>query len=443
MQVLLPAAYAAFFIFIIYKLRFFECDGLSRGLIVFIFLLKVVFGTLLWAIYTYYYTDHSTADIYKYFDDSSVIYDALRSHPIDYFKILFGIGNDNSYFDQQYYHHMNYWSRSENTSLYNESHTIIRFNSFVRLFSLGNYHVHTVFICFLSLIGLTAIYKTFVTQFENKKTELILIVFFLPSMLLWSSGVLKEGLIIFTLGIVIYCVKLILDRKINIILLLSFLCLSLYLLVLTKFYAIAAIIPCVAAWLWCGFTNNKHVALKFLGVSIVYVAYLLSLHNINDFYSVPQLLALKQHEFISLAQDQAAKSFIETPILEPTLKSVILNSPTALVNIIMRPHLFETKSPLIFISALENIVIVAFFIIAIFSNGFKRISVSPLFFLALFFSLIMFIVIGLTTPILGALVRYRSTALPFFLIVILWIYNKENLLTRFPQLKKIPSLKIG
>src|SRR5690349_1470874 len=107
MEFLLSALYAAFFIFLIHKLRFFETELSRKGLSL-LFCIKIAFGVLLWYIYTYYYTDRSTADIYKYFDDSKVMYDALRTHPADYFRMLFAVGNDNAYFDQSYYSHMNY-----------------------------------------------------------------------------------------------------------------------------------------------------------------------------------------------------------------------------------------------------------------------------------------------------------------------------------------------
>lgn len=427
MQLLLPAAYASVFIYIIYKFRFFECESLSKQFIILIFLLKIAAGTLLWAIYTFYYTDRSTADIHKYFDDSSIIFESIKNKPLDYFKILFGFENDNAYFDQNYYHKMNYWSKSSSTFLYNESHTIIRFNAFTRLFSLGNYHVHTVIMCFLSLIGLLGIYKSFITQLKEKKIELIAIVFFFPSMLLWSSGVLKEGLLIFSLGIVIYCLKLILENKYNKIILLSFLTLSLYLLVLTKFYAIAAIIPSLLAWLWCGLSNNKQSGLKFALLHIIYLAYVLSLDSLNDFYNISELLALKQQEFTKLAEEQHAKSYISTFILEPNYTSIIKNIPAALFNIIFRPLPWESNSPLILLAAIENIAIIAFIILSLYTNKIKKINTSPLFYLALYFSFLMLITIGLTTPIIGALVRYRSTALPFLLIVFLFIYNKNNI----------------
>jgi len=91
-------------------MKFFDVDGITKRTISLLFLLKLVFGFTLWVIYTFYYTDRATADIYKYFDDSKIIYDTLKTNPIDYFKLLFGIGNNTPAFNH-YYSEMNYWAR--------------------------------------------------------------------------------------------------------------------------------------------------------------------------------------------------------------------------------------------------------------------------------------------------------------------------------------------
>ncbi|MCC6836969.1 MAG: hypothetical protein IT234_00405, partial [Bacteroidia bacterium] len=203
MEIILSLAYTTFFVFLIQKIRFFELSGISKKWVTGAFLLKVIAGFAVWAIYTFYYTDRATSDIYKYFDDSKVIFDALKSNPSHYLAMLTGIGNDGADFNQ-YYYQMNFWARAHDTNVLNDSHTIIRFNALVRLFSMGYFNVHTVFMCFLSFIGLVAIYKTFSEFLIDKKKELFFVVFLLPSVLFWGSGVLKEGILFFALGVMIY-----------------------------------------------------------------------------------------------------------------------------------------------------------------------------------------------------------------------------------------------
>ena len=51
---------------------------------------------------------------------------------------------------------------------------------------------------------------------------------------------------------------------------------------------------------------------------------------------------------------------------------------------------------------------------------------KPIFYFCLFYFVIIFTLSGLTTPVLGALVRYKTPALPFFLIFLLYLINFDK-----------------
>ncbi|MEO8733942.1 MAG: hypothetical protein ABI373_06400, partial [Flavobacteriales bacterium] len=81
--ILLAIGYVALFLYLIRRSAFFQAPGLERRTVGWLFLLKIAAGTALWWVYTYHYTDRSTADIYKYFDDGNVMFSALPAHPLD------------------------------------------------------------------------------------------------------------------------------------------------------------------------------------------------------------------------------------------------------------------------------------------------------------------------------------------------------------------------
>lgn len=441
MEILLTLTYTLLFIFVLHKMDFFVVNGISKRKLSGIFLLKIAFGIALWAVYTFYYPDRGTADIYKYFDDSAVIFNALKTKPLDYFKLLFGVGNNTPAFDH-YYSEMHYWARKVDSSIYNDSHTIIRFNALIRLFSFGYYNVHTVVICFLSLIGLTAIYKTFVGMLQDKKNELILAVYLLPSVLFWGSGVLKEGLIFFTLGLLIYYSNQLFSLKA------IFICLAAALLLaFSKFYVWLAIFPSIAFLTWINKTSSKKTLLKF---SIVIGSILLLGSNIEQFTSIQNplvTLSQKQIEFKKLAYGEltdannkpipAANSLIEIPDLEPNFSSVIKNSPVALQNTLLRPYIWESKSPFILLACLETIILLALLLLTLlFLKPVQQIAWEQVLF-CFSFVLIQFLIIGETTPVLGAVARYKTIALPFFAIGLLFMLDTEKLSKKLPFYRKI------
>ena len=147
METLLVITYTLFFIFLIQKLRFFELEEISKNTLSVIFIIKLFFGFLVWVVYTYYYTYRPTADVFKYFDASEVMFNVLKKKPIHFIKILLGIDcNGTEFYD--YYDKMNYWNNSVNSIIYNDNRLIIRVNTIIRFFSLGYFHVHTVFFSF-------------------------------------------------------------------------------------------------------------------------------------------------------------------------------------------------------------------------------------------------------------------------------------------------------
>lgn len=509
LEILLVAAYASLFIFLNAKMKFFECEGISLKAIQGVFILKIVFGIALSLIYTFYYTDRSTADIYKYFDDSKVLFDALFTKPLDYFQMLFGIGNDTPYFDV-YYNQMNHWYREYDSNLYNDSHTIIRFNAVVRLFSMGVYNVHTVFMCFLSLLGLTAIYKTFIPVMKEKSILLFGAVFLIPSVLFWGSGVLKEGLLFFGLGFLIYYSHKVIYEEWN-LKNIFWILFSIAVLALTKFYVAIAVIPALAANFWISLTlnptpngeGNRGVLLKYIVSYTIIFAIGVGFTNSLD------VLVQKQKDFINLANGGTylqritaektdtiyiasemheqldinrktkevtiinkidyckvwkggklgeetefvgAKNFKETEYrllldygktgstieiqkLEPTILSFLKATPKALYNTFFRPFIFESFSPFILMAGLENLFIIFLSIVAIFFSD-RKVFREKMFWLCVFFTLVIFALTGLITPVIGAIVRYKIAALPMLFIVLFMLIDKDKLTSKLPFLKR-------
>ncbi|MCE3278882.1 MAG: hypothetical protein K0S44_1073 [Bacteroidetes bacterium] len=422
-------------------MSFFNAEGLSKRIISSVFLLKIFFGLLLWSIYTFYYTDRSTADIYKYFDDSEVIFNSLWTNPADYFKMLFGIGNNTPEFDH-YYAEMHYWTRKIDSNIYNDSHTIIRFNALVRLFSFGYYNVHTVVICFLSLTGLTAIYKTFIPYLKDKKRELIFAVYLLPSVLFWGSGVLKEGLIFFALGLLIYHTNKLFSIK-SIIICLA----TAFLLAFSKFYVWIAVLPGLLFILWINKSSAKYLFIKFTAVIVFIAAIGLNIESFTTIQNPLVTLSQKQYEFNELAYGKltdannnpipVAGSVIHINKLEPTLTSFLKNAPAALKNTFLRPYITELKSPLMMLAGIETILILIIILLClIFSSSLVTIKWEYVIF-CLSFVIIQFLIIGETTPILGAVARYKTIALPFLVIAFLFILDKGKISKKLPFYNKI------
>lgn len=495
----LTLIYTIFCIAVLYKHRFFHLPEISKHVVVAAFVLKILFGLALWWIYTFYYTDRSKADIYKYYDDSRVLYDLLFEHPIHFLQILFGVNNGADQFHYVYDQMYNWYSPFA-THLYNANQAIIKINAVMHIFSFGNFNVHTVLFCFLSFIGQIAIYKTFYPYLSDKKWGLFAAVFLLPTVLFWGSGVLKEGIILFGLGIFIYSLHQIIFKKPTIKMFLILL-LGLWAIIIMKVYILIALFPGIILLLWVKLSGYKYMFLKYTGVVTLMVLMGYSIGFFSNNYNAAQMLSFRQKDFYNamrggvyfqrfinnseeydniyfpasrlpkfknveredtihinftdtayvwdvmnyvvtdtilvvpsenikyrlVFKDVVSGSGIAIPELKPTYTSLLVNSPMAFVNTLVRPHPFEFDSFFSVIAGFENILIE---IIIIFCAFFIRIPKNTEHLMVLFafsFVLMLFVLTGLVTPIIGAIVRYKMPALPFLIITLLLITDKQKM----------------
>ena len=381
-------------------------------------------------IYTDIYPDRSEADIFKYFDDSEVITSALWTNPLDFLKLLFGVGIENDYFFDHYYINMNNWDRAYDSNIYNDSHTIIRINSVLRLVSLGAYHVHSLFFCMFSMIGTVAIYKIVKEHFIKLNRILILSLFFLPSVFIWTSGVLKEGVLIMALGLMLYAINKVLEnrkRKESMLLIVLTLMLMLYI----KFYVLIAFLPAIICYLVAHFTKYKKVLvygvlLTCFGVIVMNAKY------IPPKIDMVKILERKQSDFKRLAEWQHAGSEFELTAIEPSFMGIAKVVPEGLLNCFIRPLPWNAKNKMYYPAIIENILIIMMLlglVLALYNKEiYLKNEAKNLLWFCFVFTLLLFIIIGITTPVGGALVRYKVPALPFLVLGCLYLLqNSKNL----------------
>ena len=435
MDILLALLFTIIFLVLIKKLRFFNSEKISFTLLSILFIAKVLSGIFMILVYTYYYTDRSTADIFKYFDDGNILFSALFNNPKDYFKMLSGIGSNEPHL-MEYYDKMGFWIKSFNYNLYNDNRTLIRFNAFVRLFSFGSIYVHIVIINFLSFSGLFALYKTFISGFKNQSTLLLLFIVGLPSVVFWGSGILKEGILLFALGFLVYTSYSIINNKLtlkHIIILFG----AIFILLLSKFYVLIALIPGFIYYIWQKKSSIVPFWLKFLITHVFVIIITVQIHYLLPKYDLVNIIVQKQHDFEQMiAENGTVGSYYSIPKLEHSVWNILKNSPQGIINSFSRPHIFEAKSPFMLLSAFENLFLIILFICTLFFFTLKKWD-SAIILQIISFVIILFALTGITTPVLGALVRYRLPALPFLMVMFLYFFDIEKFKNLLYQLKII------
>ena len=60
---------------------------------------------------------------------------------------------------------------------------------------------------------------------------------------------------------------------------------------------------------------------------------------------------------------------------------------------------------------------------------------KSIFYSCMFAVIFMFVLTGLITPVMGAMVRYKVPALPFLMIMLIMLIDKEKMIKKIPYLK--------
>lgn len=432
-DILLTILSTIFFIWLIKKISFYNIEGISFKILVGLFILKILAGIGVIYIYSHYYSDRLSSDIFKYFDDGNILFSALKQNPIDYVEMLTGIGSDSPHL-MKYYDKMGFWIKPFDYNLYNDNRTVIRFNAFVRLFSFGSIYVHNVVINFLSFTGFVAILKVFISYFKKYEYLLIFSIFLVPTTIFWSSGLLKEGILMFAFGMFFYF-TIELSKQFEYKKLIG-LMLAILLLSISKFYVLVAAVPGVLTYIYLKKSTHRFLLLKFIATHLIFFLFAINFHYIAPQYDLLQIISNKQHDFENMLQEaENVGSYYEIPVLEPTVFSFVKNSPIAFWNTLTRPFITEAHSAVILIAALENIFILLCILITIIFFS-KRYLKEPIIYLLVSFVIIQFVLYGLTTPVMGALVRYKMPALPFLFVLLMFLTDLDKISSYILQLKR-------
>ncbi len=419
LETALSIGYISFFFWIIGKSSFFQTNEVSKKSFKWLFLLKLAAGFALFLVYTRFYPDRKYADIFRYYDDSGIIFKSAFSKPFDFFRMLTGY-HQNDKDLMVYYNAMHNWFNSE--MVFNDARTMIRLNVLFRFFSVGTYYPHGIFFCFMAFTGLTGLFKVAAKEIKERNILLLLAIFCMPSVLFWTSGVIKESFLVFAIGLMIYFVNSIVEKQGNNIKNIIGAAVSMFCLLNIKSYVFFALLPGLVAYFWVKKYSNK----AFWKFSFVHLLYLITLYNLSTSFThhpVPQLLADKQQEFNNLAQKEQAKSLIHLPEIKPELASVLHNAPNAFIVTLLRPHLLEAHNSMMLLSAIENLLIFLLILInllLLLKRKINNLSITPIILLSIFFVIITFCLIGLVTPVLGAVVRYKVAALPFLMLLLFY-----------------------
>lgn len=411
--------------FIISRWSFFSFTELPVAAIVFVFILKSIAGYIS---YKYHYIYFAGGDGAIYLQGGKDLLSYSGGNPILFLKLFLNLNRGLPEWDS-IYTQIIYWDSKSSFNFINDNRNAIRLNSLINLLSFNNLGIHIVLLNFLSIVGLTALYKSFRSFLPSIfPLAVFFAVFLSPSIIFWTSGILKETHTILVVGLYMLSLnKLIIRFTFKNALLFSLIA---FLLILVRSYFAIIVYSSSFLLLFLNYfqfqkTKERIIVISSILMLLFLVIFLLPI-------DLSEIIIQKQQDFIFIGQ--RANSFFELSILTNTT-DIIFFFPEAFINVFLQPQLFTFDSWLYIFPIIENIDTLFFCFIAI-----KYTKWPPQKNYAVLVSIIMIYllsswIIGMTVPVQGAIARYKSLSQPFLLLFIFSFIDWELLKKKYFTLR--------
>ncbi len=282
----------------------------------------------------------------------------------------------------------------------------------------------------------------FCEEYPGLTKEFAWSILFVPSVIFWSSGILKDPLTFSAVGWQTYSLWNIFIKKRNIKTNILYYVISIFVIMKIKPYILYALIP--GTIIWIVFDKIKSIEGGFLRMLIApiflaigFIVFSLFYSNIGTKlgkYSVDEALdraAITQHDLAT--NTIYGDNKFDIGKFEPTIPGILSKAPQAITAGIYRPFIWEARTPFTLVSGLENLFLMVFGIWIIIKVGLLRtlyyIQREPLVFFGILFSIVFAFIVGLTTANFGALVRYKIPLIPLYLsslFIIRHLYLKDK-----------------
>lgn len=396
-------------------------------------LMAKLFGAIsVCLIYQLYY---SNGDTVAYFETSRAILNLANKDIYVFFDVIRGHVTPENYscFDSSTSWPV-YW-RDEKALFVGRLLVPICFLSF------KSFVIAAILLAWLCYTGIWRLFLLFNTQFPQLQKQFAIGILFVPSVVFWGSGLLKDTITLSAVGWYTYHFYCFFIQKKYKLSSLIYVFIAGFLLVAIKPYILFALLPGSIIWL----TNERLVNVKSKLLRVVAGPFFISIGVSVGFFVLSQMGDVLGVYSIDKVMDKAVESnkdqkqayyggnSFDIGDYDADPISMLQKAPQAIAATLFRPYLWDAKNPVMLMSALENtyILLLTFFLLIRlkFLGFFSLIGKNPLLLFSVLFSLFFAFSVGIATSNFGSLVRLKIPCIPFFvssLFVLKYLYEKKS-----------------
>jgi hypothetical protein len=319
------------------------------------------------------------------------------------------------------------------------NYMIVRITAIFSFVTFQKYLILNLFFSMLSFSGVWRLYRFFYEQYPHLHKQLAIAILYLPTFVFWSAGILKDPICTGAIGWITYALYEALYKKKDILKNAIILFVAGYLLYVIKVYILISYVPFFLLFLVLKNVN----LIKSRVLRVTFVLGLIFL-TITMFTTVMEQLAgtlvtyggtdvtknISVYQKAYAEQEDVGSKFSLGVEYDGSVSSLIRIAPAAIIATLYRPFLWESKKVSTLLSSIESMVIM-FFTLSVFfkarPKGFIRpILKDPTIMYCILFALLFALFVGATTANFGTLVRYKIPCIPFYIIAIFLIQDWNN-----------------
>jgi hypothetical protein len=326
------------------------------------------------------------------------------------------------------------------------SFVVIRVAAFFDLFTFSAYSGTAMCFAVISFIGAWMLFLTFYKAYPHLHKSIALASLFIPSVVFWGSGLLKDTITLACLGASTYLIREMFAKSRVGIMSLALLIFSLWTVYAIKKYILLCFIPAAFIWFYIGYLARfRSIVFKVIMVPFVFSISLAcgyftiqqvgkedSRYSLNELGKTAQVTAYDIH----YQTGKDAGSSYDLGDQEGTLLGLVKMAPQAINVSLYRPYLWEVKNPLMLLSAVESLLflIITIYLVTTSGSYIRNGVTNPDILFCLIFSVTFAFAVGVSTYNFGTLSRYKIPLLPYFALGLILLHD-------YVKFKKIAAVE--
>lgn len=420
-----------------YMVRPHVTDGVNRKYFFPALSFKIIGAIALGFLYQFYYDGGDTFNFHTI--GSRLIWEAFWESPGKGFDLLLSRGE---YLAGTYGYASKIYFYQDQSSFF-----VIRIATLFDLLTFSTYSGTAVLFALFSFIGSWAFFMAMYRQSPQLHFPVALAILFIPSVIFWGSGLLKDTVTFSCLGLMTYSISNIFMKRHQKIGSIFLLVISAWIIFSVKKYILLCFLPAALLWIYADrIAKIRSIILKTLIIPVIAILlvgtgyFSIVLIGMDDpRYSLDKIAMTAQITAydIGFYSGKDAGSGYSLGELDGTFKNMINKAPQAINVSLFRPYLWEIRNPLMFFSAIESFFFLGLTLYAIAKSRSTifRAMANPVVIFCFVFSLTFAFAVGVSTFNFGTLSRYKIPLLPFYALGIIYLLNYSNKDKKFSPLE--------